>query len=245
LENQKIVIGNLKTVMNINDVSSYLKTINKEIVNKQVVICPTNIYIPYFLKNGYSVGLQDIFINEDGPYTGEVTPNQAISMGIKYAIIGHSERRTHLNEPDEIINKKVISAVQSNMQVILCVGETLEEKQMLKTDVVLRRQLVNALNGLNIEMLHNVTIAYEPVWAIGTDNVASNKEIERTTNYIKMIVHQNRGYKNMRVIYGGSVNDKNIKELNKIKNISGFLVGGAAADSEKFLTIINEVVVNQ
>ncbi len=94
-------------------------------------------------------------------------------------------------------------------------------------------------------MLHNVTIAYEPVWAIGTDNVASNKEIERTTNYIKMIVHQNRGYKNMRVIYGGSVNDKNIKELNKIKNISGFLVGGAAADSEKFLTIINEVVVNQ
>ena len=245
MENEKIVVGNLKTKMNVEDVSQYLKVVNKEVISEQVIICPTSIYIPYFLKQRYKVGLQNTFINEEGPYTGEITPSQAASMGIQYTIIGHSERRVYLKEDDEIINKKMISAVNSNMQIILCIGETLEEKQMLKTDMVLRRQLVNALNGLTIDMLHNVTIAYEPVWAIGTNKVASIKEIERTANYIKMIVHQNRGYKNMRVLYGGSVNEQNIKELNQIKNISGFLVGGASNDSEKFLSIINEVVVNQ
>ncbi|MDD2181166.1 MAG: triose-phosphate isomerase [Bacilli bacterium] len=245
MENEKIVVGNLKTKMNIEEISQYLKVINKEVISEQVIICPTSIYIPYFLKQRYKVGLQNTFINEDGPYTGEITPNQATSMGIHYTIIGHSERRINLNEDDELINKKMISAVKSNMNIILCIGETIEEKQMLKTDMVLRRQLVNALNGLSIDMLHNVIIAYEPVWAIGTNNVASIKEIERTANYIKMIVHQNRGYKNMRVIYGGSVNEQNIKELNQIKNISGFLVGGASTDTDKFLSIINEVVVNQ
>lgn len=245
METKKIVIGNLKTKMDINDISKYLKVINEQVIDKEVVICPTSIYIPYFLKQRYSVGLQNTFVNDEGSYTGEITPKQAVSMGIKYTIIGHSERRIHLDETDELINRKVISAINSNMRVILCVGETLEEKQMLKTDMVLRRQLVNALNGLSIDMLDNVTIAYEPVWAIGTNNVASNKEIERTANYIRMILHQNRGYENMRIIYGGSVNEQNIKELNQIKNISGFLVGGASNDAKKFLKIIEEVVVNQ
>ena len=245
MENKRIVVGNLKTNMDVEDVSRYLQVINKEVINPEVIICPTSIFIPYFLKQRYSVGLQNIFIDEDGPYTGEITPIQAVSMGIKYTLIGHSERRIHLNETDELINKKIIAAVKNNMYVILCVGETLEEKEMLKTDMVLRRQLVNALNGLTIDMLHNVTIAYEPVWSIGTNVVPGVKDIERTANYIRTIIHQTRGYKNMRVIYGGSVNEKNIKELNQIKNISGFLVGGASNVPSRFLEIINEVVVNQ
>lgn len=245
MENKKIVVGNLKTKMDIEDVSRYLQVINKEIINPEVIICPTSIYIPYFLKQRYQVGLQNIYIDEGGPYTGEITPTQAVSMGIKYTIVGHSERRIYLHETDELINKKIISAINKNMYVILCIGETKEEKEMLKTDMVLRRQLVNALNGLSIDMLYNVIIAYEPVWSIGTNEILSVNEIEKTTEYIKNVVKQISGYEDIKVLYGGSVNEKNIKELNRINNISGFLVGGASTHAGSFLEIVNEVIVKQ
>ncbi|NLM63290.1 MAG: triose-phosphate isomerase [Mollicutes bacterium] len=242
MENKKIVVGNLKSTMNIEDVSKYLQVINKEIASKEVIICPSSIYIPYFLKKNYQVGLQNIFLDEGGPYTGEITPTQAVSLEIRYAIVGHSERRIHLNETDEIINKKIVAAINKNMYVILCIGETLEEKEMLRTDMVIRRQLVNALNGLSIDMLYNVIIAYEPVWAIGTNNIPSIKEIEKTVEYIKNVVKQISGYEDIKVLYGGSVNEHNVKELNKINNISGFLVGGASTKADSFLKIIDEVI---
>ncbi len=242
---KKIVIGNLKTTMNFEETNNYLEIINKEFFDSRVIICPTSIYISYFLGNGYQVGLQNTFLEEGGPYTGEVLPSQAISMGIKYTIIGHSERRKHLNEKDKLINKKVIAAIKHNLKVVLCVGETLEEREMLKTDLVLRSQLINALDGLTSEMLDNVIIAYEPVWAIGTNKVASNNDIEQTANYLKMIIKQKYDYDDIRVIYGGSVNHNNIKTLNQIKSISGFLVGGASTNPKKFLTIINEVIAKQ
>lgn len=244
MENKKIVVGNLKSEMGFGELKEYLKIINKEVIDKEVIICPSNIYIPYFLNQRYSVGLQNIHVNEGGPYTGEIRPKQALSMGINFTIVGHSERRIHLKETDEMINSKVIDAVRNNMYVILCIGETLEEKQMLKTDVVLRRQLVNGLNGLSNDMLLNVIVAYEPIFAIGTNEVLKSVEIEKTVAYIKSFVKQIKQYDNIKVFYGGSVNENNIVELNKIKNVDGFLVGGASLNPMKFLKIVNEVIVN-
>jgi triosephosphate isomerase len=245
MENKKIVVGNLKMNMTVDEISTYLKEVNSKIYSPRVIICPTSIYIPYFLKHRYKVGVQNVFFRSSGAYTGEISPEQVSSMGVNYVIIGHSERRMYFDENDTTINKKIHEAVKHNLKVIVCIGETSEEKNLLKTDRVLKRQLMNGLKGLDETMFDNIIIAYEPVWAIGTNVVPTSKEIKDTVDYIKMIVNNIYNGFNVNVLYGGSVNDKNIKELNKIENLGGFLVGGASNNAEKFLKIIEEVVVNQ
>ena len=163
-------------------------------------------------------------------------------MKIKFTILGHSERRIFFKETDIDINKKIHEAIKYNMKVIFCIGETLEERNLLKTTKVLKRQLVNGLKDIDETMYDNIIIAYEPVWAIGTNITPTNKEIKDAVDYIKMVLNEILGKNNIRILYGGSVNKKNIKELNKIDNISGFLVGGASTDADKFLKIIDEVI---
>lgn len=238
----KLVVGNMKMNMLTSDIGDYLEKINDKIDNEQVVICPTSIYIPYFLKHNYKVGLQNVFFRSEGAYTGEISPLQAASMGISYVIIGHSERRNYFEENDSTINKKIIEALKYDLKVIFCVGETLEEKNLLKTARVIKRQLINGLRNIEEENLKNIIIAYEPVWAIGTSVTPTNKDISETANYIKGIVHGIYENTNIPVLYGGSVNEQNIKELNKVEEIDGFLVGGASTDPKKFLKIIEVAV---
>jgi triosephosphate isomerase len=240
----KIVIANLKMNMVLDDVKKYLNVINKAIDNHNVVICPTSIYTPYFLGHNYEVGLQNIYLENKGAYTGEISPMQAKSMEINYVLIGHSERRHILKEDNELIHKKLKAVISNNLVAVLCVGETLEEKNMLKTDIVLKRQLMTALSDFNIDNQNSLIIAYEPVWSIGTNKVPTNKEIETTIAYIKNFISVNFKMPNVPVLYGGSVNENNITELNKITNMSGVLVGGASLDPEKLQTII-KVVVSQ
>lgn len=242
MENNKIVIANMKMNMTISEISDYLKIVNNEVTSPRVVFCPTAIYTPYFLKQKYRVGLQDTFIHGSGAYTGEISPAQAASMGIKYTIIGHSERRSYFKENDSLINKKIHEAIKNNLGVILCIGETIEERNLLKTNRVLKRQILNCLRGIEEEMFNNIVIAYEPVWSIGTGLVPDNKEIKITVDYIKMLVKEYRNYDDVKVIYGGSVDDKNIQSLNSIDNIFGFLVGSASLNPDKLLKIIEEVI---
>ena len=227
--------------MNANEINDYLREISK-IENKNVVICPTSIYIPYFLKKKFEVGIQNTFSHEKGSYTGEVSPNQARSLGVRYTILGHSERRAQFDENDSLINQKVIEALNADLYVILCIGETLEERNMLKTDKILKRQVLNGLR--DIEKIDNVIVAYEPVWAIGTGVVPSNKEIKATISYIKTIIDNLYSDNHVRILYGGSITEKNVASLNSIKEIDGFLIGGASLNSKTFLKII-EVVGNQ
>ena len=237
----KLVIANHKMNMEAKDLNNYLKEL--EIINnKNVVICPTSIYIPYFLKKGFQVGIQNTFMHSNGAYTGEVSPKQAKSLGVNYTILGHSERRNYLEENDTFINKKVLEALENKLKVVLCIGETLEERNMLKTDKILKRQVINGLR--NVEKINDVIIAYEPVWAIGTGVVPTNKEISSTISYIKTIIDNLYPSSNVKIIYGGSVTEKNIKELMKIDEVSGFLVGGASLNTKAFLKII-EVVESQ
>lgn len=236
----KVVVANHKMNLNVREISDYLKKISK-INNKNVIICPTSIYVPYFLQNGYSVGLQNISYKEKGAYTGETSPVQASSMGISYAIVGHSERRELFDEKDYEVHAKVINALDNNMGVILCVGETDEEKDMLRTEYILKKEIRNALKDIKKEDECKIMIAYEPIWSIGSGKLPKNKEIEEIVVYIKEVLKK-LGLSNIRILYGGSVNEKNIKELKKLKGVDGFLVGGASLDPDKFLKIVEVAV---
>lgn len=237
----KLIIANHKMNLNVEELKEYLDVL-RNVNNKNVVICPTSLYIPYFLKKNFKVGIQNTYIHSNGAYTGEVSPVQAKTLGVSYTIIGHSERRIYLNESDNFINKKVIEALNAKLKVILCIGETLEEKNMLKTDKVLKRQLINDLK--DVESINNVVIAYEPVWAIGSGIIPNNKEIDATVSYIKGIIDNLYPKNCTKVIYGGSITEKNIKELNKLECLDGFLIGGTSLNPASFLKII-EVVGNQ
>lgn len=237
MANKRIVIGNLKMSMSTSDVNAYLKDISK-LENKQVVICPTALYIPYFVKHGFYVGIQNVYKENSGAYTGEVSPSQAYTMGIRYALVGHSERRNYFKETNELINEKVKACLNNKLKVVLCIGESAEEKSMLRTNRVLKKQLMTCLDG--IKDIKNIFIAYEPIWAIGTNVTPTNDEIRTVVSYIKQVVYDLTN-EDVAVLYGGSVNDKNINTLNKIDNIAGFLVGGASTDYKKFKTIIEEV----
>lgn len=231
----KIVIGNLKMSMTKNDVSDYLKDM-KNLTNKNVVICPTSIYIPYFLNQPYKACLQNIYFGDEGHYTGEISPRQAISMGISYALVGHSERRKYLKETDEDINKKILEAAKYGMTSIVCIGEMLKEKKINKIKKILKQQILEDFKNVPLD---RVIIAYEPVWAIGTDELPTNKVIEELVDFIKNEIKKIYQFENTRVIYGGSINKENVKIIKNIENIDGILVGESATRSEEFLEIID------
>lgn len=233
----KLIVGNIKMNMKFCEIHDYINSF-KNINNKNIIICPSYIYIPYFLNYNFSVGSQNVCAYEDGGYTGEISARQLHSIGVKYTIIGHSERRIKLKETDIEINKKIKNALDSHLKVILCIGETKEENELLKKDVVIKRQLRNAL--FNIDDISNIIIAYEPVWAVGTNNTPKKQELIKTINYIKRIILNMYG-KDIKVIYGGSINEKNINDFNEIKELAGFLVGSASINSNRFIEIINKI----
>lgn len=233
----RLIIGNIKMNMKFGELANYLRYF-KDIKNENVVICPSYIYIPYFLNYDFSVGSQNVCSYLDGGYTGEVSASQLASIGVKYTIIGHSERRIKLNETDFEINKKIKNSLNSKLKVILCIGETLEELKLLKKDVVLKKQIRNALFDIND--LSNLIIAYEPIWSIGTNKIPSKEELTCTIKYIKGII-KDMYKKDIKVIYGGSINEKNIEKLSKIKEIDGFLIGSASINPTQFIEIINKI----
>ena len=221
----KIVVANLKSSMNIQDVIDYLKEVNN-IDNSDVIICPTYIYVPYFLKHKYKVGLQDISSN-DISVTGDVLANQVASLGIKYSIVGHSDR----SEKTDIINKKIINANKYGITSILCAGE---EKQSKKTKKYIKQYLTECLKNT---LVNRVIIAYEPVWAIGTNITPDNKYIEDMVMFIKDFIKKEFN-QDIRVIYGGSISKENINTIKQIDNIDGILVGNVSTIPLEFRDII-------
>ena len=238
----KYIIANLKMNMSATEISEYLKTINKKIFVSNLIICPTSIYIPYFLNHSYDVGIQNIYYENNGPFTGEISPKQASSLGIKYAIIGHSDRR-NMGEDNFIINKKIKKTLENGMRTILCIGETFEEREMLKTDKILKHQILSGLRNIEKKDFKNILIAYEPVWAVGTNKLPNKKEISSCIDFIKNICKTNLEGIPF-ILYGGSVNEKNIKQLNEIENLDGFLIGNSSCDAEKLIKIIDIIEKN-
>jgi triosephosphate isomerase len=188
------------------------------------------------------IGGQNMHYEESGAFTGEISPRVMQSLGVKYILIGHSERRAYYNETDETVNKKLHAAYKYNLKPIVCVGEVLEERETGKTVEVVGRQTTAALAGLTAEQVSELVIAYEPVWAIGTGKTATAEMANETCGDVRKVVENLYGKEvseKVRIQYGGSVKPANISELMSQEHIDGALVGGASLDADIFANIVN------
>lgn len=235
----KIVVGNMKMSLTKYQIESYIDLIDrKKFDNVDLILCPSYIYIPWFESKNYSLGSQNVFYMQTGPYTGEISPMQLKDIGVKYSIIGHSERRDLFNETDEIINKKVKACLEEGINVILCIGENQEQKNMKKTSVIIKKQIIHALSNIKRENLKSIIIAYEPVYSIGTGKTLSTDEIESNIKFIKNILKNTYDYE-CKVIYGGSVTENNIKDI--IEVCDGVMIGKVSSNIEQFLDLIKKI----
>jgi triosephosphate isomerase (TIM) len=211
-----------------------------------VLVCPP---FPYLCAVGAAIqgsavelGAQDVYFEPPGAFTGEVAANMLTDVGCRYVIVGHSERRHILGETDSLIQRKVAAAIAGELNVILCVGEQLAEREAGETWVILNRQMTGGLTGLSDSTLERVTIAYEPVWAIGTGRTATPEQAEDAHSYLRNWLagrYNPRRAQSIRILYGGSVNAKNALELLSQPNVDGALVGGASLKVETFGSIID------
>ena len=216
-----------------------------EFGNVEVGICPASVHLDAVGQkiNGSPValGAQNMYFEPNGAFTGETSAAMLNDIGCKYVILGHSERRHVLGESDELINQKVKVALDSGLNVILCVGELLEEREADQTAAVNKRQLEAGLNGVSAEQMANVVIAYEPVWAIGTGKVASPEQAEAVHVDLRKLLtacYNTEIAESVRIQYGGSVKPSNASDLLSQPNIDGALVGGASLKVDDFLGII-------
>lgn len=188
-----------------------------------------------------ALGAENMYFEESGAYTGEISPAMLVDAGVKYVILGHSERRQYFAETDETVNKKVKKAFEHGLTPIMCCGETLEQREQGITIDFVRMQIKCGLNGLTADEAVKVVIAYEPIWAIGTGKTATSEEAEEVCCAIRGVIREMYGddaAENIRIQYGGSVNGKNAAELFAMKDIDGGLVGGASL-KEEFKDIVN------
>lgn len=233
----KYLICNFKNKLLKEDIIKYNNRLGDIETKVKLVLCPPSIYLSLFDKTGYDLGVQDISSFMDKTITGEIEASQVKSLGATYVIVGHSERRMYKHEINIDFINKINNALENKLNVIYCIGETLSDKENGSTYEVLEKQISEVLNNVEIK---NIMIAYEPVWAIGTGNVPSVKEIKENIEFINDLLYEKYEIK-LDILYGGSVNDENIEELCVIKGLSGFLVGGASLDVDKVKGMILEM----
>ena len=243
-----LIAGNWKMNTNINDTEVLINSIQAgldfELKNCEVLVCPpfTNLLTAVESAKGTNicVGAQNCFFETKGAFTGEVSVEMIKSAGCKYVIIGHSERRTYFGETDELINKKAFSILQNGLKPIICIGETLTERQNGETFTVLSKQIKGAFKDFTNEMFLETVIAYEPVWAIGTGVSATSDQAQDTHKFIRGFILSNYGEQasEMKILYGGSMNDQNADELLALPDVDGGLIGGAALKANAFVSII-------
>ena len=245
---KKVIAGNWKMNMLPNEAIEYIEKLSKLVkdTNNEVVLCVPYVDLFYALltaqNTNIKIGAQNMHFEEKGAYTGEVSPKMLKAINVEYVIIGHSERRQYFNETDETVNKKVKAAFENGLKPIVCVGETLQQRENGETAKIITNQTKLALDGLTNEQVENTIIAYEPIWAIGTGKTATSEDANNSIKEIRNEIAKNYGQNTAdRVIiqYGGSVKSKNAKELFTMSDIDGGLVGGASLDPEEFSKIVN------
>ena len=189
---------------------------------------------------GFFLGAQNFYPAEQGAFTGEISPDQLTDLGAEFVLVGHSERRHVLGERDEFLNSKVLYALQTGLRVILCIGETLEQRKTGRVHEVLGSQLENGLSGVSRDIAaDNLVVAYEPVWAIGTGEVAQNEDIAQAHAFVREKMNDLLQNGNeIRVLYGGSVKAENCTEIISLDNVDGVLVGGASLRGDSFTQIV-------
>ena len=248
MTNKKLFIANWKMFGDLNSVKSIERVINlskkKKYRRAKIIYCPPYTLLRNFVvktnKSKIDVGAQNCFFEKDsGPFTGSISSSMIKKTGCKYVIIGHSENRAQ-GETNIQINQKIHNAISDNLNVIFCIGENLIEKKNKKTNNVLKKQINLGLN--KIKKINKIIFAYEPVWSIGTGKILRNEELKNQILYIKSFINNKFKKQKTQIIYGGSVNNKNINDLKNIKEINGFLIGGASQNSKKFIDIIKKSI---
>ena len=245
---KKIIAGNWKMNMLPNEAMQMIEQLAplvKETEN-EVVLCVPYIDLFYSLlaaqKTNIKIGAQNMHYEEKGAYTGEISGSMLKSIGVEYVIIGHSERRLFFNETDETVNKKVKAAFLNDLKPIVCVGETLEQREAGDAFNVITNQTKKALDGLTEKQVSNTIIAYEPIWAIGTGKTASKEDANEACKKIREEISEIYGQnvaKRVIIQYGGSMKPENAKELLEMSDIDGGLIGGASLKAETFEKIVN------
>ncbi len=244
---KKIVAGNWKMNKTPQEALALVELLKDKVNTDKVdvVFCvPAVDLIPVIdaLKGtNIAVGAQNMFYEESGAYTGEISPAMLTEIGVKYVVIGHSERREYFAETDETVNKKVKKAIEHGITPIMCCGETLEQRELGIAVDFIRTQIKSGLAGISAEDVKKVVIAYEPIWAIGTGKTATSEQAEEICAAIRTVlgeVYGSETAEEVRIQYGGSVNGKNAAELFGMPNIDGGLVGGASL-KEDFSQIVN------
>ena len=209
----------------------------------EVIICVPFTDLFYTLlavqETNIHVGAQNMHWKESGAYTGEISPDMLKCINVEYVIIGHSERRQYFNETDETVNLKVKSALEHGLKPIVCVGESLEQKEAGNTEKIITSQVAKALEGLTLDDLSNTIIAYEPIWAIGTGKTATAEDANNSIKAIRNKIKELFNTDDVTILYGGSVKPENAKELFSMPDIDGGLVGGASIKAETFGKIVN------
>ena len=247
---KKVIAGNWKMNKLPNEAINFIEEIAPRIKNteNEVILCVPYIDLFYSLMaaqgTNIKIGAQNIHFEEKGAYTGEISGPMLKSIGVQYVIIGHSERRQYFAETDEIVNKKIKAALKYELNPIVCVGETKQQREQGMATKVIEEQTKKALEGLNGEEVSKIIVAYEPIWAIGTGETATvenaNESIKVIRNQIEHMYGKNIAEKII-IQYGGSVKSTNAKELFNASDIDGGLVGGASLIPEEFANIINAV----
>ena len=234
------MFGNIKTINSINNVIklSKLRNFNRA----KIIYCPPYTLLDKFVqklkKSKIQVGAQNChYALSNGPFTGSINSKMIKKLGCDYVIIGHSENRIN-GDSDVIINKKIRVALKNNLKILFCIGESYKEKKLNKTKKTINIQIKKGLK--KIKNINNIIVAYEPIWSIGTGLIPNIYELENNILFIKNFLKKNFGSKKPIVLYGGSVSPNNIKDLNKINDIDGFLIGGASQYSNKFIDIIKK-----
>jgi len=240
-----IIAGNWKMNNDVNETEELMNTLLPLVADAtaEVIFCPTYLGLQKAVElakdTNVGIGAQNMHFEKNGAFTGEVSGEMLVAIGVKYVIIGHSERRQYFNETDEAVNKKTIKALSLGLTPIVCCGETLEEREAGKAEAKVVAQMEAGLK--NIEDITKVVVAYEPIWAIGTGKTASKDQADEACGWVRAIIGKMYGEaaaNNVRIQYGGSVNPGNVKELMAMKNIDGALVGGAAL-KPSFAEIVN------
>lgn len=243
-----IIAGNWKMYKTTSEAVDFVNSIKEPIAGTEVevVLC-----VPYTLLNvvkeavqgtNIKVAAQNMHWEDQGAFTGEVSPLMLKELGVDYCVIGHSERRQYFNETDETVNNKVLSAIKHGIKPIVCVGETLQQRENGETERLIRSQVVNALKGVKDDQIKEVVIAYEPIWAIGTGKTATAEQANQVALRIRKTLRELYGedlYTEIRIQYGGSVKPGNIEEIMNQEDIDGALVGGASLNTNNFIEIVN------
>ncbi len=247
----KLVVGNWKMNSGIEETKNFFENLieNSSLQNinhlMQVCICPPftslNTASQLLQNSTIALGAQDVSVNENGAFTGEVSISMLKELKCQFIIVGHSERRMYFKETDSLINKKAIKILEHKLTPIICVGETLEQREADETNEVIKEQINGVIENMSNEDLLKIVIAYEPVWAIGTGKNATSKQAEEVHLFIRKLLTIKSNInvsESISILYGGSVKPENAKELSEQENIDGFLVGGASLKVNSFISII-------